>query len=222
MSTVLPEIIYQSDVLLPRDPLGDLHAATKQYVDTGLAEKSNAEHTHTANDVTGLGTAATVNTGVAAGNVPVLDANGKLANSTMPALSITNTFTVASEAEMLALSAEEGDVAIRSDLNKTFILAGDDPTELTDWLELLSPTAVGTTDYATTITGDGATTSFEVTHSLGVQDVQVDVFLSTTVDEVTTLTPVQVLAVRTSTTKITLEFAVAPASGTVYAVKVRK
>jgi hypothetical protein len=44
---------------------------------------------------------------------------------------------------MLALStAERGDVAVRTDLNKSFILKGDDYSKLEDWQELLTPTDV--------------------------------------------------------------------------------
>jgi hypothetical protein len=41
----------------------------------------------------GLGTAATKNTGVASGNVPILDASGKLADSIIPKVAITNTWS---------------------------------------------------------------------------------------------------------------------------------
>jgi hypothetical protein len=41
---------------------------------------------------------------------------------------------------MLALDAQQGDVAIRTDLNKSFILATNSPTTLADWKELLTPT----------------------------------------------------------------------------------
>jgi hypothetical protein len=51
-----------------------------------------------------------------------LDLNGKINPSQLPALAITNTFVVNSEVEMLALSCETGDVAIRNDISKTFIL----------------------------------------------------------------------------------------------------
>lgn len=356
-------MIVLSDLLLPRNPQSALHAATKQYVDGQLATAAALTHTHTTADVTGLGTAASVNTGTAAGNIPVLDSNGKMNINVLPAIAITDTFTVESEETMLALSAQQGDVAIRTDENKCYILAAEPATTEANWKELLAPTgtvtsvngqsgtvtltlanlgaasasdltslsetvtnhaestavhvpASGTTghiltktatgaefsaipattwesvtgkpasftpaehdhdsdyvaldsvgaasgvaslsadgkvpiaqlptaatvtasssevptaaavktyvdgqSYTGSITGDGTTTSFEVTHALGAQDVQVDLFLSTTADDVTTLTPVQILAVRTSTTKITLEFAVAPVSGTVYVVKVRK
>ena len=56
-------------------------------------------------------------------------------------LIITDTFVVNSQAEMLALStAEKGDVAVRTDLNKTFILKQSPYSTLTNWQELLTPT----------------------------------------------------------------------------------
>lgn len=76
----------------------------------------------------------------AANGVATLDAGGKLTNSQVPAIAITDTFVVASEVAMLALTAQTGDVAVRSDLNKSFILKGTDPTLLADWQELLTPT----------------------------------------------------------------------------------
>lgn len=79
-------------------------------------------------------------TGTGAGNVPVLDGGGKLLSSILPALAISETFTVASQAAMLALTAERGDLAIRTDLNKTFVLSTDSPSTLADWKELLTPT----------------------------------------------------------------------------------
>lgn len=88
-----------------------------------------------------LGTAATKSTGTSSGNVPILDSNGKLADSIIPKVALTNTFVVASEAAMLALStAQEGDVAVRTDLNKTFILKTTGYNTLANWQELLTPT----------------------------------------------------------------------------------
>ena len=59
----------------------------------------------------------------------------------LPPLAITDTFVVASEAAMLALTAQRGDVAIRTDINQTFILTADDPSILGNWaLLLVSPT----------------------------------------------------------------------------------
>lgn len=69
-----------------------------------------------------------------------LDANLKINPSHLPALAVTDTFVVASQVAMLALVAETGDVAVRTDLNKSFILRGTNPTLLADWQELLTPT----------------------------------------------------------------------------------
>lgn len=79
-------------------------------------------HTHTTGEVTGL-----------------LDASGKIAASLLPTLAITDTYVVSSEAAMLALSAQRGDVAVRTDLNRCYILATDDPTLVGSWQELLTP-----------------------------------------------------------------------------------
>lgn len=89
--------------------------------------------------VNGLGSAALVDTGAAAGNVPVLDENGKLVDSVIPALAIGETTVVTSEAEMLALTAQKGDIAVRSDVSKTYILGGDDPKVLDSWIEFKTP-----------------------------------------------------------------------------------
>lgn len=76
----------------------------------------------------------------AANGVAELDAGGKVPSSQLPAIAITETYVVSSESAMLALTAQKGDVAVRTDLNKSFILAGTDPTVLGDWQELLTPT----------------------------------------------------------------------------------
>lgn len=55
-------------------------------------------------------------------------------------LTITDVFVVNSEASMLALSsAQTGDVAIRTDINKSFILSDYNYGTLSSWKELLTP-----------------------------------------------------------------------------------
>lgn len=78
--------------------------------------------------------------GTAAGNIPILDSNGKLAESVIPAVAITDTYVVATETAMLALNAQKGDIAIRSDLNKSFVLQATPASTLANWKELLTPT----------------------------------------------------------------------------------
>lgn len=92
-------------------------------------------------EITGsLGTAASKDVGTAAGNVPVLDANGKLVDSVIPAVAITETYVVNSQEAMLKLNAQVGDVAIRTDENKSYILQTSPASTLANWKELLTPT----------------------------------------------------------------------------------
>lgn len=65
---------------------------------------------------------------------------GILGTSQLPPLAINETFAPANQAAMLALTAERGDVAIRVDTGKTYILATDSPSTLADWKQI---TAVG-------------------------------------------------------------------------------
>ena len=135
-------ILLGSDLELPRDPTGVMQAVTKQYVDAGLTTKAPTTHTHTNSQITGLGTAATCNTGTASGNVPVLDSSGKLNTAVLPALAITDTYVVATQAAMLALTAQKGDVAVRTDQNKSYILKTEPATTLANWQEILTPTSL--------------------------------------------------------------------------------
>lgn len=69
-----------------------------------------------------------------------LDSGGKIPSAQLPALAITSTFAVSSQTAQLALAAEEGDVAVRTDLNKSFIKNSGVSGTMTDWQELLTPT----------------------------------------------------------------------------------
>lgn len=76
----------------------------------------------------------------AAGGVASLGANGKLPESQLPAVAITDTYAVADESGMLALDAQRGDIAVRSDINKSFVLQAEPASTLANWLELRTPT----------------------------------------------------------------------------------
>lgn len=84
-----------------------------------------------------------VNPGSAPGNVPVLDASGKLPASAMPAIAVGELFTVASQAAMLALTAQIGDVAVRTDQgNARYMLLGSNPATIGNWSRVLVPADV--------------------------------------------------------------------------------
>lgn len=98
--------------------------------------------------ISDAGTAAAKDFGTAEGNVPVLGAGGKLSEAVIPAIAITDTFVVDSQAAMLALEAQQGDVAVRTDVNKTFILKVAPASTLANWVELETPT-----DAVTSVNG---------------------------------------------------------------------
>jgi hypothetical protein len=112
-----------------------------------------------------LGTVASLNTGTAAGNVPVLQAGGLLDPAILPNLAIIDVFVVNSQASMLALTAQKGDVAVRTDLSKTFILSANAPGTLSNWVEVLSPSG-GTVVSVAGLTG--AITAAALKTALGI------------------------------------------------------
>jgi hypothetical protein len=99
---------------------------------TGLADPIDPQDAVTLNYIT---TEKGAVNGIAS-----LDGSGLVPTAQLPALAITNTSVVASQVAMLALTAEIGDIAVRTDLNKSFILTATPSTSLVNWQELLTPT----------------------------------------------------------------------------------
>ena len=99
---------------------------------TGLADPTNAQDAVTLNYIT-------TQKGAVSG-IASLDGSGLIPTSQLPALAITTTQVVNSQANMLALTAQTGDVAVRTDVNKSFILTASPATTLGNWQELLTPT----------------------------------------------------------------------------------
>jgi hypothetical protein len=99
---------------------------------TGLADPTNAQDAVTLNYIT-------TQKGAVSG-IASLDGSGLIPTNQLPALAITETSVVVSQAAMLALTAQVGDVAVRTDVNKSFILTASPATTLGNWQELLTPT----------------------------------------------------------------------------------
>jgi len=99
---------------------------------TGLADPTSAQDAVTINYIEGQ-------KGVINGIAP-LDGTGKVPIDHLPALAISETFVVTSQSAMTALSAQTGDVAVRTDVNKSFILTATPASTLANWQELLTPT----------------------------------------------------------------------------------
>ncbi len=70
-----------------------------------------------------------------------LGPDSKIPNQYLPPLAITSTFVVNSQAAQLALDAQEGDVAVRTDLSKNYIKNAGTTGTMADWTELLTPAA---------------------------------------------------------------------------------
>jgi hypothetical protein len=98
---------------------------------TGLADPTNAQDAVTLNYIT---TQKGANNGIAE-----LDGTGKLPTSQLPALAISNVYVVSSQAAMLALPSDVGEIAIRTDVSKSFILTTSPASTLGNWAELLTP-----------------------------------------------------------------------------------
>lgn len=73
-----------------------------------------------------------------ANGIAQLGPDGKIPANLIPASAITSTDIVSSEAGMLALDVQVGDLAVRTDLNKTFILRSEPASVLANWAEVLS------------------------------------------------------------------------------------
>lgn len=109
---------------------------------------------------------------VGLGNVPNLDFSnasnitaGTLPSSVLPPVALTKVEVYSSEVDMLAATAEEGDVGVRSDLNKTYMRNAGIAGDMADWTELRTPTdsviSVNSKTGAVSLTqddvGDGST-----------------------------------------------------------------
>jgi len=111
---------------------------------TSIFELSTTGHTHKISDITNLqlelDSKIPLSQKAVANGVATLDTNGLIPNKQLPPLAITITRIANSQAEQLALVAEEGDVCIRTDENKSYIHNSGTAGNMTDWNELLTPT----------------------------------------------------------------------------------
>ena len=76
----------------------------------------------------------------AANGVATLGADSKIPAAQLPAIAISETFVVASEVAQLALTVQQGDVAVRTDLSASYIALNDNNATMADWQILLTPT----------------------------------------------------------------------------------
>ena len=129
---------------------GNPHQVTK--VDVGLGNVPNTNFTiNVANADAHIATVSgnphqVTKAEVGLGLVPNIDCTnasnittGMLPSSVLPPLAITDSYVVATEVEQLALTVQKGDVAVRTDLSRSYINHTGANTAMTDWLELMTP-----------------------------------------------------------------------------------
>lgn len=103
------------------------------------------------------------------------------------------------------ITGESGKIYVDLVTNKSYRWSGTTYTEIAQ---------ANIHKYTETITGDGTTTSFSISHGLNSRDVLVNVYDATTYEDVV------VNIARTSTSSLTIDFAVAPIIGEDYKVVV--
>ncbi|WP_049974162.1 right-handed parallel beta-helix repeat-containing protein [Azospirillum sp. B4] len=157
---------------------GSATFASALYAPTASASSNTTQVATTAHVQSAITARAAVANGLA-----TLDSAGKLLTNQLPALAITDTWTVASQAAMLALSAQRGDVAVRTDVSEAYILAADDPTVLANWVQLPHPAApvlsvFGRTGAVASAAGDYAAAMITNTAAGGITSVTVQAALN--------------------------------------------
>jgi hypothetical protein len=110
-------------------------------------EKTNFGTAYTHSGLTSGNPHSVSKSDVALDNVPNVDCtnasnitSGTISSSILPPVALTEVTVVVSEVAQLALTAEEGDVAVRSDENKTYMHNGGSAGTMADWTELQTPT----------------------------------------------------------------------------------
>lgn len=107
--------------------------ASKTEVNEALALKTDIGHKHTLSDISNAGTAAGRNVGTNSGQVPILDADGKLATSVLPSIAINQSFVAATKDDAMKLTVEIGDIVIvGSSTTSTYICIDEDATLFDD------------------------------------------------------------------------------------------
>ena len=111
--------------------------ATSTDVATSLALKAN-----TTSLTAGLALKLDASQKGASNGVASLNAFGIIPSSQLPPVTLSSTNVVATDAAMIALSsATVGSIAIRTDVNKNYVLSALPASTLGNWIELLTPAA---------------------------------------------------------------------------------
>jgi hypothetical protein len=115
--------------------------ATANSPNATLLNRSNHTGSQTASTISDFNTAADARITAQKGQnngIATLDSSGKVPTGQIPAI-LNDVFTVANETAQLELDADQGDFAIRTDENKTYVHNGGSAGTMADWSEFLFP-----------------------------------------------------------------------------------
>ena len=116
--------------------------ATQNQTDAYLLARANHTGTQLAETISDFAAAADYRIEIqkaVANGLATLGPDEKIPASQIPAVAIAQSFVVNSEAQMLALDADPGDIAVRTDITQTFILQASPASTLANWIQLLTP-----------------------------------------------------------------------------------
>jgi len=117
------------------------------YEHLSATEKTNAATGYSHSQVSSGNPHSVSSSDVGLGNVPNTDCTnatnittGTLSSAVLPPVALTTVAVYATEVAMLAATTEEGDVGVRSDLNKSYMHNDGSAGTMGDWTELQTPT----------------------------------------------------------------------------------
>ena len=173
----------------------------------GIEEGAEANTVDSVNNKTGavtitlneLGGIALTEKGTASG-VATLDANGKVPTGQLPSYVDD---VIEGTLATFPNPGESGKIYVDTETNKSYRWSG------TTYVEISQSTIH---KYTGTITGDGTTTTFTITHGLDSRDVIVNIYDGSTYEDVV------VDIIRTTTSAIAVTFATAPSNAKTYKV----
>jgi hypothetical protein len=126
------------DVQVAAATIADADANTKGKIRLG----GDLGGTAAAPTVPGLALKLDANQKGVANGVATLNAQGIIPSSQLPPVTLSSTNVVGSDVAMTALSsATVGSIAVRTDINKNYVLSALPASTLSNWVELLTPAA---------------------------------------------------------------------------------
>lgn len=121
-----------------------------------LDGKAALSHTHNTNEINGLDVALSNKANVSALATKADLVGGFIPTSQIPKRSLITAVPVASLSAMLALTVDQvqpGDVAVRLDVESSFMLIADDPTDINNWQKLSWAPGTGGSTTVQTVNG---------------------------------------------------------------------